>query len=520
MTLKNLVGGTWVSGHGSGEALVDPVSGREIARASIEGLSYGDALAYARQVGGPALRALSYAERAVMLGRVADVLSAHKNDYYRIALENLGATAGDAAFDVDGAIFTLKYYAKLGAALGDVRLLRDGDLAPLSRDGGFQALHLSLPVRGAAILINAFNFPAWGLWEKAAVALLSGVPVLAKPATATAWLAQRMVEHVDHEQVVPAGALSIMCGPAGDLLEHVTAGDVVAFTGSAETAARVRTAPAVVRHSTRVNIEADSLNVALLGPDATSGSVECELLVGEVVNEMIVKAGQKCTAIRRVLVPAAQYAAVAEAIAARVSAIVVGNPRNADVKMGPLVSKAQQRAVQDGIARLAREATVICGGNGSFQPVDADAASAAFVPPTLLGCPNPAGAAAVHALEVFGPVATLLPYRDIDDAVELASRGGGSLVASVFTADRKVMTTATLGLAPSHGRVHIVNAAVRKSQTGHGNVMPMSIHGGPGRAGGGQELGGLRALHLYHQLAVVQAPADFAADTSAATARV
>lgn len=518
MTLKNLVGGAWISGQGSGEALIDPVLGQEVARVSVDGVSYGDALSHARRVGGPALRALSYAERAQLLGRIADVLSANKDDYYAIALENMGATRADAAFDIDGAIFTLKYYAKAGSTLGDARILRNGDVTPLSRDGAFQAVHLSVPVTGAAILINAFNFPAWGLWEKAAVALLSGVPVLAKPATATAWLAQRMVEDVDRERVLPPGALSIMCGPAGDLLERVSLGDVVAFTGSAETAAHVRTAPGVVRHSTRVNIEADSLNVAVLGPDAALGSAEFDLLIGEVIKEMTIKAGQKCTAIRRVLVPSQQYAAIAEALAARLSTIVVGNPRNATVNMGPLVSKAQQRTVQNGIAELAREAIVISGDNGSFKPVDADPDRSAFVAPTLFGCMDPSAATSVHDVEVFGPVATLLPYRDLEDALALASRGGGSLVASVFTADPQIMQAATLGLAASHGRVHLVNASVAKSHSGHGNVMPMSIHGGPGRAGGGQELGGLRALHLYHQLAVVQGPSDFVQNISAQTA--
>jgi 3,4-dehydroadipyl-CoA semialdehyde dehydrogenase len=327
-----------------------------------------------------------------------------------------------------------------------------------------------------------------------------------------------MVEDVDRAQVLPPGALSIMCGPAGDLLEHVSLGDVVAFTGSADTAARVRTAPGVLRHSIRVNIEADSLNVALLGPDATPGSAEFDLLVTEVIKEMTVKAGQKCTAIRRVLVPSQQYAALAEALAARLSTIIVGNPRNPAVNMGPVVSKAQQRTVHDGISQLAREAVVISGGNGFSKPVDADPDKSAFVAPTLLGCVDPSAATSVHDVEVFGPVATLLPYRDIDDALALASRGGGSLVASVFTADPHVMQTATLGLTTSHGRVHLVNASVGTSHTGHGNVMPMSIHGGPGRAGGGQELGGLRALHLYHQLAVVQGPSDFVETISASTA--
>jgi 3,4-dehydroadipyl-CoA semialdehyde dehydrogenase len=506
--LRNFVSGDWSEGLGVGEPLFDPVRGLELARASSDGVDYAAALNYARSVGGPQLRRLTYTERAALLSRIADVLVANRDAYYRIALENSGSPKSDAAIDIDGAIYTLKFYAKEGAALGESRLLREGELARLAKDESFQALHVGVPLRGVAILINAFNFPSWGLWEKAGPALLSGVPVLAKPATATAWLAQRMVADIIEAAILPEGALSIVCGRAGDLLDHVTGVDAIAFTGSAETAERIRSHPAVARHSARANIEADSLNVALLGPDAKTGDAEVELLVAEVVKEMTVKAGQKCTAIRRILIPASLRHPVAEALHARLSLIRVGDPRNADVQMGPVISKAQQRSVQDGIDRLARESSVIVGGGVDFRPIDADPNVAAFVQPTLLANDQPLDARAVHEVEVFGPVATLLPYRDLDEALRIARLGQGSLVASVFSSDPEVIESAALELASSHGRVHVVSADVARAQTGHGNVMPMSVHGGPGRAGGGQELGGLRALRFYHQLTALQGPAQ------------
>jgi len=510
MNLPNFVEGRWTVGDDAGQALADPVLGTELVRVSSRGINYGDGLHYARAVGGPALRALTYAERSALLGRVAEVLTANREEYYRISLENSGATKTDAAFDVDGAIYTLKYYAKAGATLGAARVLRDGDIASLSRDESFQALHLLFPLRGAAILINAFNFPAWGLWEKAAGALLSGVPVFAKPATATAWLAQCMVRNVAEAGVLPEGAISTVCGPAGDLLSHVTAHDVIAFTGSAETAIKIRSNAAVIGNSTRVNIEADSLNSALLGPDATVGSAEFDLLVREVITEMTVKAGQKCTAIRRILVPRSRYHEVAEALAAKLAKVPVGNPRNEAVRMGPLVSKTQQRAVMAVAGQLKRETKTLFESRGD-DLVDADPNVGAFVPLTLLGCDDPLTARAVHELEPFGPVATLMPYDEVSQAIEFAERSGGSLVASVYTGDVAVAQAVARGLAASHGRVNVVNASVTKSATGHGNVMPQSHHGGPGRAGNGQELGGLRALRLYHQLAVTQGPRDLIA---------
>jgi 3,4-dehydroadipyl-CoA semialdehyde dehydrogenase len=508
MKLPNYVSGRWVEGAGPGTALVDPVTGEELARASTDGIDFAAALAHARSAGGSALRVLGYAERADLLAKVADVLSSNRKEYFEISLRNSGSPEADAAVDIDGAIFTIKYYVRAAAALGSARYLKDGELVRLGKDEGFQGLHIAQPLRGVAVLINAFNFPAWGLWEKAAPALLSGVPVLVKPATATAWLTQRMVEDVVKAGVLPEGTLSIVCGSAGNMLDHVTGADVVSFTGSADTALRIRGHPAVLRNSTRVNIEADSLNVALLGPDARPGAQEFDLLVREVVREMTQKAGQKCTAIRRILVPAAARGAVEEAICARLAKTTVGNPRNKDVRMGPLVSKAQQRAAIEGIAALRRETKVVFDGGAEFKPIEADPATGAFVPPTLLACDDPLAARAVHDVEVFGPAATIVPYADAAQAFAIARMGQGSLVASVFSADGKFLADAASELADSHGRILAVNAAVGATHTGHGNVMPMCLHGGPGRAGGGEELGGLRALAFYHRRAAIQGHVD------------
>jgi len=508
MKLANYTGGRWTEGRGNGAALHDPVLGTELARASTDGIDFPAALDHGRRTGGPALRALGYADRAVLLGKIAEVLSANRADYFEIALANSGSSEADASIDIDGAIFTLKYYARAGAALGGARCLKDGELVRLAKDEAFQALHVAQPLRGVAILINAFNFPAWGLWEKAAPALLSGVPILAKPATATAWLTQRMVEDVVKAGVLPEGALSVVCGSAGDLLDHVTGADVVSFTGSADTALRIRGHAAVLRHSTRVNVEADSLNSALLGPEAKPGTPEFDLLVREVVREMTIKAGQKCTAIRRVLVPAGQRAAVEEAIRAKLVKTVVGNPRNKDVRMGPLVSKAQQQAAIDGIEALKRETSVVFDGGADFKPVDADPAVAAFVPPTLLSCGDALAARAVHDVEVFGPVATVVPYASAEQAYAIARLGQGSLVASVFSADAQFLAQVAVELAEIHGRVLAVNAAIGSMHTGHGNVMPHCLHGGPGRAGGGEELGGLRALAFYHRRSAIQGPLE------------
>src|SRR5262249_13589587 len=360
--LESYLAGRWSRGQGVETELVDPVSGTALATASARGLDLATALDHARRHGGPALRALSFAERAKLIGAVADVLAANRARYEAIAIANSGNTKGDAAIDIDGGIGTLKYYARLGATLGDARTLIDEKPVRLAKAENYQAVHLLKPRRGVAVHINAFNFPSWGLWEKVAVALLAGVPALAKPASAAALLSHAMVREVTAANVVPAGALSLLCGSAGDLLDHLTAEDVIAFTGSSETAGRIRSHPNVLGRGVPVNIEADSVNAALLAPDAAPGTPAFDAFVKEVVREMAVKAGQKCTAIRRACVPQARADAVTEAVAARLAKTVVGDPRRDDVRMGPVVTRAQQAAALQGIRRIAQEAAFVCGG--------------------------------------------------------------------------------------------------------------------------------------------------------------
>jgi 3,4-dehydroadipyl-CoA semialdehyde dehydrogenase len=502
--LPNYLAGQWRTGSGPGVPLLDPVLGTELVRVDASGADLPAAFGFARELGGRALRARTYRERAAMLAAVQKVLQAGRDAYFEIALANSGTVKADSGIDIDGAIYTVGQYARWGEALGDRRVLPDGEAARLGKDGAFQSLHVQVPVRGVALLINAFNFPAWGLWEKAAPALLSGVPVVVKPATSTAWLAQRMVRDVVEAGILPPGALSIVAGSNEGLLDALGPFDLVSFTGSAETAHRIRSHAAVAQRSVRANIEADSMNSALLMPGAAAGGAAFDALVREVAREMTAKSGQKCTAIRRVFVPAALYESVAEAIAARLAKVSVGNPRNEAVRMGSLANYAQRVAVEAGIARLRRGAQVL--HDGARTPlVDADREVCACVAPTLLGVRDPAAAQDVHVTEVFGPVATLMPYGDLDQACEWIRRGEGSLVASLYGEDVEALGAAAVELADSHGRVHVVSPDVAEAHTGHGNVMPHSLHGGPGRAGGGEELGGLRALNFYHRRCAVQA---------------
>ncbi len=505
MKLANYLGGRWQDGGGAGVHLIDPVTNEILATASSDGLDLAAGLTYARDIGGTALRALTYGERAALLGRIAEVLAGKRDEYFAISQKNSGATEGDAAFDVDGAIYTLKTFARAGKALGSARHLIDGATIALARSDVFQGQHYLVPLSGVAIFINAFNFPAWGLWEKAAPALLAGMPVFAKPATPTAWLAQRMVADVVAAGILPQGALSIVCGSARELLDHVEECDVVSFTGSADTAARVRAHPAVIRRSVRLNIEADSVNAAILGPDAAPGTPVFDLLVREVVREMTIKAGQKCTAIRRILAPRAAAAKLGEAIAAKLAGYVVGNPRNPAVRVGPLVNTAQRDAALKGLARLKEECSVVFGGNDDFAPFDAEG-STAFLQPALLYCDRGLAAEHVHDIEVFGPVATIVPYADTAEAIAIARRGKGSLVASIFSDDTAFSGAVTRGIADLHGRVLVVDGEVGSQHTGHGNVVPTCLHGGGGRAGGGEELGGLRGLAFYHRRMVLQGP--------------
>ena len=505
--LSNYVSGQWQAGTGAGTVLRDPVLGTELVRVDATGLDLKAAFQFARETGGAALRALTYKQRAAMLSAAVKVLQSHRDAYYDISVANSGTVKNDTAVDVDGGIYTLGVYAKLGESLGDRHHLVDGEAARLGKEPLFQSQHILTPTRGVALFINAFNFPSWGLWEKAAPALLSGVPIIVKPATTTAWLTQRMVKDVLDAGIFPAGAISIVCGSSAGLLDPLEAFDVVSFTGSADTAAVIRSHPAVTKKSVRVNIEADSVNSALLLPGEAAGSEAMDLLVKEVAREMTVKSGQKCTAIRRVLVPEALYTPVAQALSARLAKTTVGNPRNEGVRMGSVVNREQFNTVREGLAYLQAQAEVLHDGS-QHALVDADAGVACCVGPTLLGTRNAAGSDAsdrVHDTEVFGPVATLVPYRDLAHALQLIRRGQGSLVASLYGSDPSALAHAATELADSHGRVHVISPDVAALHTGHGNVMPQSLHGGPGRAGGGEELGGARALNFYHRRSAVQA---------------
>ncbi|HTT33957.1 MAG TPA: 3,4-dehydroadipyl-CoA semialdehyde dehydrogenase [Methylomirabilota bacterium] len=515
MKLPNYLCGEWVEGAGPGEPLVDPVTGDELARISSQGVDLSAAFEFARSHGGPALRQLSYARRTDLLAKIGEVLSANRDEYFRISLLNLGATKADASFDVDGAIYTMKYYAKIGRALAEGKMFKEGALLPLSKTGVFAGQHFLVPTQGVAVFINAFNFPAWGFCEKAAPALLSGVPVLVKPASPTAWLAHKMVEDIVKADILPRGAVSLICGSARELLDHVREEDIVSFTGSADTAARVRSHANVLRRSVRVNIEADSINSAILGPDSTPGSDLFGLLVKEIVKEMTLKAGQKCTTIRRIFVPRQQLKALGEAVAAQLSSMKVGNARNPEVSVGPVVNKAQQAACLEGMKKLTAECKVVFGANESFPLADADPQKSAFVQPTLLACENGLAAKNVHNVEVFGPVATLVAYDNLEDLIVMTRRGRGSLVASVFSNDPSFLQQVVLGIGDLHGRIVAVDSSVGAQHTGHGNVVPSCLHGGPGRAGGGEELAGLRALLLYHRRFVVQGPVNTLNELSA-----
>lgn len=501
--LSNYLNGRWQTGQGSGVALLDPVLGNELVRVDASGLDLNAGFSFARQQGGAALRALSYSKRAAMLSAIVKVLQANRDAYYDISLANSGTVKNDTAVDVDGAIYTLGVYAKMGDALGDRSFLLDGESARLAKDPLFQSQHVLSPTRGVALFINAFNFPSWGLWEKAAPALLSGVPVIVKPATATAWLTQRMVRDVVEAGILPPGALSVICGSPRGLLDALQPMDVLSFTGSADTAATLRAHDAVTRRSVRVNIEADSVNSALLLPGEAAGSPAFDLLVKEVVREITVKSGQKCTAIRRIFVPEAQYDEVAAAVSAKLAKITVGNPRNESVRMGSLVSKAQLASVKEGLTQLKAHTDVLHDGSTAAL-IDADASIACCIAPTLLGSRN-TDQSVLHDTEVFGPVATLMPYRDVAHAQDLVRRGEGSLVMSLYGSDPSALAACARDLADHHGRVHVISPDVAQLHSGHGNVMPQSLHGGPGRAGGGEELGGQRALNFYHRRSAIQA---------------
>src|SRR5579864_7637619 len=507
MQLESFVAGGWQAGAGAGSALRDATTGSVIANATAEGLDMGAVLEHARRVGGPNLRALTFHERAAMIKALARALTEHKDEFYALSYAT-GATKADSWIDIDGGIGTLFVYASKGMReLPDSRVWLDGGVEALSKGGSFIGQHLCVPLEGAAVHINAFNFPVWGMLEKLAPALLAGVPVIVKPATQTCYLTKRVFRRIIESAILPAGAVQLICGGVGDLFEHLSCQDVVSFTGSAATARKLRQHPVVTAHSVRFTGETDSLNSSILGPDAAAGSPELELFVREVVREMTVKAGQKCTAIRKAIVPASGVTAVLEALRAALARIVVGDPRIEQVRMGPVASLSQRREVTEQLGKLREEAEVVWGA-GAVEPLGADAERGAFMAPTLLYCRDATAARAIHSVEAFGPVCTLVPYGNVEEAITLARRSGGSLAGSVFTADERLAARLTLGLAPFHGRIVVVNRHCAKESTGHGSPLPHLVHGGPGRAGGGEELGGIRGVMHYLQRTAVQGTPD------------
>lgn len=493
--LRSYVGGRWVSGSGAPQQLVNPATEEPIASASSEGIDLGAALDYGRRTGGPALRALSFAERGALLKSIADAMQAERDSLLSLGIVNGGNTRSDAKFDVDGAIATLLEYAQLGASLGARHLLLDGEGIQLGRSARFHGQHIFAARQGIALHVNAFNFPAWGFAEKAAAALLAGMPVLSKPATSSAMLAHRIMELICEKRLLPEGALSLLVGAPRELLTHAGAQDVVAFTGSGDTGAKIRALPNVLRNSVRVNVEADSLNAAVLGPEAEPRSDMYELFLKDVVRDMTQKAGQKCTAIRRVLVPRPLLAAAREDLAELLGAVRVGDPADEEVRMGPLATASQRAEALEGVRLLCTEGKALFG-DGEKLP-----GKGYFMSPVLLEARE--DAKLVHEREVFGPVASLIAYEA--DPAEIVARGNGGLVSSVYSDDTAFVERLVLGIAHCNGRVFIGHPKIELSP-GPGTVLPQLVHGGPGRAGGGEELGGMRALGFYLQRVALEGP--------------
>ena len=501
--LGNFALGEWVQGQGRTADLVHAVTGEVIGQASSGGLDFAAMADYARTVGGPALRRLTFHERAAMLKAVAVHLMERKEAFYALSAAT-GATRSDSWVDIEGGIGTFFAYASRGRReFPNETVYVDGPVEPLSKGGSFLGRHICVPMEGVAIHINAFNFPVWGMLEKLAPALLAGVPCIVKPATATSYLTEAVFRAMIEARVFPAGALQLICGSAGDLLDHVLEQDSVAFTGSAATGQMLKANPSILRHSVRFNMEADSLNCCILGPDATPGTEEFDLFVKEVVREMTTKAGQKCTAIRRTIVPAGLEEAVVQALSARLARTVIGDPSVEGVRMGPLATHGQVRDVGAAAERIRSAAQLVYGGE-DFTVTGADRTRGAFFGPQLLVCSDPFGTDEPHDVEAFGPVNTIMAYRDVGEALALARRGRGSLCGSVITHDPQVARELVLGAAPYHGRLLVLDRTSAKESTGHGSPLPNLVHGGPGRAGGGEEMGGVRGVLHYMQRTAVQ----------------
>ena len=503
MVLKNYALGKWTAGEGEGQALYNAITGAKIAETSSKGIDFGEMMEYAREVGGPTLRKMTFHERGRMLKALALHLISIKDKFYALSAQT-GATKLDSWIDIEGGIGNLFTYASLRKQFPDETFYVDGETAPLSKGGSFIGQHICVPKQGVAIHINAFNFPIWGMLEKISVNLLAGVPAIVKPATVTCYLTELMVKEIIDTGILPEGSLQLICGSARGILDKVTSQDVVTFTGSASTGRMLKAHENIVNESVPFNMEADSLNCCVLGDDVNPGDIEFDIFIKEVQKEMTVKAGQKCTAIRRIIVPANKVEDVQISLGKRLSKTTLGDPSVEGVRMGSLAGLEQREEVKEKVLELSKSQEIIYGDLNHFDVVGADKEKGAFLAPILFLNDDPFTKTDCHNIEAFGPVSTIMPYKNIEEAIELAKMGKGSLVCSIITADDSIAKEFVMGAAANHGRILILNADCAKESTGHGSPMPMLTHGGPGRAGGGEEMGGKRGVMHYLQRTAVQ----------------
>ncbi len=503
MKLSNYIQGQWMEHEGEGIPQYDAIHGTLLSTCGSEGLDYKDMAHYARTVGNPALRNMTFQERGRMVKALALYLSDIKKKYYPISYQT-GATKADSWVDIDGGIGTLFAYGSLRKKFPDEPFYVDGETVNLSKENTFIGHHIMVPKAGVAIHINAFNFPIWGMLEKLSVSLLAGVPAIVKPSEITSYLTEAMVRDIIKSDILPKGALQLVCGKGIGILDAVQSQDIVAFTGSAETGKKLKTYPTIVEHSTAFTMEADSLNACILGEDAVPGTAEFDLFVKEVRREMTTKAGQKCTAIRRIIVPENLVEDVQIALGKQLSKVNIGDPQTEGVRMGALVSKGQVEVVKERVQQLAKNSEIVFGDVNNFEVHGSTKEKGAFISPILLRNDDPFKNQDTHNIEAFGPVSTILPYKDLNEAIQIANMGKGSLVSSIVTNDAKIAKNYVMGAAPYHGRVLVLNEACAKESTGHGSPMPLLSHGGPGRAGGGEEMGGIRGVKHYMQRTAIQ----------------
>ncbi|HYE56576.1 MAG TPA: phenylacetic acid degradation bifunctional protein PaaZ, partial [Chitinophagaceae bacterium] len=501
--LENYVTGKWITGDGEGDALYNAVTGEEIARATTKGLDFSAILDYGRRIGNPALRKMTFHERGRMLRALALYLTEKKEKFYNISYQT-GATRADSWIDIEGGFGNLFSYASLRRKFPNESFYPDGDAHNLSKGGSFMGQHIMVPKEGIAVHINAFNFPVWGMLEKCAVNWLAGVPAVVKPATITSYLTEAVAREIIASGILPEGALQVVCGSAGDMLDHVTSQDVITFTGSASTGLKLKSHPNVLMQNLPFNMESDSLNCIVLADDVQPDMPEWDVFIKEVRKEMTVKAGQKCTAIRRIFVPENKMEDVWKALVASLKQTTIGNPLNEKVRMGALAGRSQREEVRTQVQKLLASSQILYGSLDSVEVIDADANKGAFMSPLLLMNEQPFASEEVHTVEAFGPVSTIMPYKNMDEAIELSKKGKGSLCSSIVTASDAAAKRYVLGAGTYHGRILVLNRDCAKESTGHGSPLPLLVHGGPGRAGGGEEMGGLRGVKHYMQRVAVQ----------------